>query len=104
MVLAKKQQEKEEIPENVKSWGGETIVSWKEILRWMAKKGVSPSQICCTVAEQSPLTTYMLQNPRGLVLMADHWGAASTLNTRKKIKIDGSIPAWDSGEKEDCLA
>ena len=60
--------------------------------------------MCCTVAEQSPLTTYMLQNPRGFVLMADHWGAAPTLTAGKKIKIDGSILAWDSGEKKDCLA
>lgn len=98
MVPAKKQQEKEEIPENAKSSGSVTIMSWNEILRSIVRNRVSPNKICCIVAEQSPLK-FSKKTPRGLLLKADHWGAASTWTAGKKIKIHESTLAWDSDEK-----
>lgn len=93
MVPVKKEQEKEETIKNVKSSGGKTFVSWNEIHRQMAKKGVSSSQIHRRMAEQSPHTTYMLQKHVGFGLMVVQWGAAPTLTAGEKIKIDGSILA-----------
>lgn len=65
MVPVRKKQKEDMITENVKRSGGETLVSRNEILKLMAKKKKKLKkifqQICCTVAEQSPLTTYMLQ-------------------------------------------
>lgn len=61
MVPARKQQEEEEIPENVKTSGSETC-----ILKWNTecpRKGfLSAKSAAHTVAEQSPLSTLTLQN------------------------------------------
>lgn len=62
MVPVKKQQKVDVIPENVKRPGGETLMSTNEMLRLMAKKkNLSFRHFCCTIAEQSPLTTFSLQ-------------------------------------------
>jgi len=63
------------------------------------QKRVYCSQTCRTVTEKRPL-----QIPSGLISMADRWGATPMSAAGRKIKTGGSVLAWDSGEKKDCLA